>query len=223
MKKQDYQQVTLQAHAWYMEERSRTLKDTAREYNVCTRTLLDRFKALSLDRKSNHTHHYEDLKGQRFGRCIAVEKMPRTRIGGIRWKCVCDCGNNFEAYAQNLKAGNTTGCGCGREGSNHKFWNSTGKSIVNGYVLVRHPSHPRANRNGFVREHIVVMEKVLGRFITESEEIHHKNGIRHDDSEGNLELWNRSHPVGARVEDLVEYSMKILSMYRPELLRNTTQ
>jgi len=38
-----------------------------------------------------------------------------------------------------------------------------------GYVLVQVPSHPRATRGGYVYEHILVTEKVLGRPILPTE------------------------------------------------------
>lgn len=64
-------------------------------------------------------------------------------------------------------------------------------SIVDkdGYVrLYGMHQHPRANVAGQVYEHIVVMERILGRLITREEHIHHRNGIRSDNRPENLEL-----------------------------------
>lgn len=64
-------------------------------------------------------------------------------------------------------------------------------SIVDkdGYVrLYGMHQHPRANVAGQVYEHIVVMERLLGRPITREEHIHHRNGIRSDNRPENLEL-----------------------------------
>lgn len=211
---------TRDAYSWYMEERDRTLDATAQKFGIHKQTLLSRFRALGWERKVNYIHHYEDLLGKRFKRCIVIEKLPRIKRGSVQWKCLCDCGNEFEAYTANLLAGNTGGCGCGRNGTNNKGWNVDGRSVnkSSGYVFIRVKGHPRANRGGWVREHIVVMEKMLGRTLAEKEEVHHKNGIRHDNSEDNLELWNKSHPTGSRVEDLIEYSLNILRMYSPSSL-----
>lgn len=58
-----------------------------------------------------------------------------------------------------------------------------------GYVrLYGMDHHPRANKAGQVYEHIVVMERVLGRPITVCEHVHHKNHIRHDNRPENLEV-----------------------------------
>jgi len=48
----------------------------------------------------------------------------------------------------------------------------------NGYAVVLSPEHPRADRRGYVREHILIAEKVLGRLIPRGVLIHHANGTK---------------------------------------------
>jgi len=55
-----------------------------------------------------------------------------------------------------------------------------------GYVLVRHPSHPRANKEGLVHEHTLVAEKMLGRALTSLEHVHHLDGSRNNNDPSNL-------------------------------------
>ena len=71
-----------------------------------------------------------------------------------------------------------------------KFRRVKGKCIdKDGYVrLYGMDAHPRANKAGQVYEHIVVMEQALGREITSSEHVHHKNHIRQDNRPENLEV-----------------------------------
>lgn len=77
-------------------------------------------------------------------------------------------------------------------GKNSPIWKG-GKSRDQGYVLIRSIGHPRASKNGhYVREHILVMEKHIGRFLHSSEVVHHKNEIRDDNRIENLELMTRS-------------------------------
>ena len=53
-----------------------------------------------------------------------------------------------------------------------------------GYVMVWDPGHPRAGRNGYVREHIKVWMDAQG--LPEGFNVHHLNGIRDDNRLENL-------------------------------------
>jgi hypothetical protein len=64
-----------------------------------------------------------------------------------------------------------------------------------GYALVR--------INGrFIHEHRYVMEQKLGRKLNKAESVHHINGIRHDNSPDNLELWVGPIRYGQRAADI---------------------
>jgi hypothetical protein len=62
-------------------------------------------------------------------------------------------------------------------------------------------------------EHLIVMEKMLGRKLLPGETVHHKNGIRHDNAPTNLELWRHKHGKGGRVSDLVAWAHEIVNQY----------
>jgi len=76
-----------------------------------------------------------------------------------------------------------------------------------GYWMVRMPGHPRAYKNKWVFEHLIVMEKILGRPVLKGEYVHHKNGDRGDNHPENLELWaGRKDPPGQReIDRVVDY------------------
>lgn len=48
-----------------------------------------------------------DIKGQKFGRLLVLEKSPTPRM----WRCVCDCGNEVLVTGPNLRQ-HTKSCGC---------------------------------------------------------------------------------------------------------------
>ena len=64
----------------------------------------------------------------------------------------------------------------------------TGRYTKEGYVLVRKPDWPTVRKDGYILEHRLVMEKKLSRSLKSNEIVHHKNGIRNDNREENLEV-----------------------------------
>jgi len=88
-----------------------------------------------------------------------------------------------------------------------------------GYIVLFEPMHPNARKDGYVAEHIKVMAAKLGRPLQRFEEVHHKNGIRHDNRP---ETWSCGHvacrPPGSRVIDLIDAAVRVLELYRPDLL-----
>jgi hypothetical protein len=99
----------------------------------------------------------------------------------------------------------------------------SGRIISRGYVLLFEPMHPNAHKTGYVYEHTKVMAAKLGRPLERFEEVHHKNGIRSDNRPENLELWARGmQPPGSRVSDLIDAAVRVLKLYRPDLLAEST-
>ena len=80
--------------------------------------------------------------------------------------------------------------------------------------MVRMPDHPRARTQGYVFEHVLVMEAKLGRMLFTDESVHNRNGIRDDNSPEDLELWVRPQPSGIRAADAVTWAKEIMARYK---------
>lgn len=78
-------------------------------------------------------------------------------------------------------------------GSLHHKWNGGRKKHPEGYVYVLKKGHPRSTKDGYVLEHILVMEEYLGRPLKyfgqnhpDNEIVHHLNEIKDDNRIENL-------------------------------------
>ena len=77
-------------------------------------------------------------------------------------------------------------------GKDHPQWTGGRIHDKDGYVLVHLPSHPFSNRGGYVREHRLVMESMIGRYLHPQERVHHKNKVHSDNRPENLELFQNN-------------------------------
>lgn len=73
-------------------------------------------------------------------------------------------------------------------GALHRGWKG-GRTSNRGYIYLLMPEHHRANSNGYVREHILIMEKKLGIPIKRTEVIHHIDGNPSNNDPNNLHLY----------------------------------
>lgn len=83
-----------------------------------------------------------------------------------------------------------------------------------GYKTIYKPNHPNIkNKMGQILEHVFVMSQYLGRPLFRGETVHHKNGIRHDNRIENLEIWDKSHPPGQRLQDKINWCKEFLERH----------
>jgi len=72
------------------------------------------------------------------------------------------------------------------KGSENPNWKGGRTSPKTGYIGLAMPNHPKANKVGYVWEHIVVWEEANGKVLPEDWVVHHLNGIRNDNRKENL-------------------------------------
>lgn len=58
-----------------------------------------------------------------------------------------------------------------------------------GYRKILMPEHPYADANGYVFEHRLVCENLLGRYLTDEEIVHHRDGNRLNNDPSNLFIF----------------------------------
>jgi hypothetical protein len=106
----------------------------------------------------------------------------------------------------------------GKRGDKTTAW-KTGKRISSGYIEIFCPNHPNAINGQYIREHRLVMEKYLGRYLTQTEVVHHINGIKNDNrlfnlwlfksNKEHLEFHNHVNKIKVESEEFVNDSKKI--------------
>ena len=60
-----------------------------------------------------------------------------------------------------------------------------------GYIEVKMPNHPMADKRGYVLEHRLIMAQKIGRMLKSTELVHHINGDKKDNRIENLRLLSR--------------------------------
>lgn len=88
-------------------------------------------------------------------------------------------------------------------GVNSRNRNFRTKQYRSGYPVTFIPEHPRANHLGYVFDHILVVEKEIGRTPSRKEPIHHKDLDRTNADNNNLYL-SKSHSDHQRVHSSLD-------------------
>lgn len=146
---------------------------------------------------------------------LALQKNPQGKIPYGTKECK-NCGTTFpvyRGYALNYCSQECRGVTLAERqlGAKNAMWKG-GQTVTahngGGYIKQLAPGHPNADPRGYVMQHRLVIEQVLGRLLKPTERVHHKNGDRQDNRPENLELWtgvnqSKKDPHGVRMVDKV--------------------
>jgi len=136
----------------------------------------------------------------------------KNRISAIIKNCK-QCGKEFltipqRADGKSLK-GNFCSRSCGHSATTifwklnkgklaekSRFWKGGRNKVGRGYIEIYAPNHPHTRGGKYVREHRLVMEKYLGRYLDPHEIVHHINGVKDDNRLANLTIVNNQNHHG---------------------------
>lgn len=92
-------------------------------------------------------------------------------------------------------------------GKNHHNWKGGRIIKGDGYIGIWNPNHKKADNQGYVYEHTLVMENFLKREISKEEEIHHININKQDNNISNLCLCSHQEhlKIHRSIEKLIPY------------------
>jgi len=119
-------------------------------------------------------------------------------------RCAVGAASEETFDSSDIRSGptSTVALALSRTAGRDRRWKGGRSTHASGYILIWAPDHPRARSTPYVFEHILVMEKLLGRLLEPHERVHHRNGRRDDNRPENLELWRLRHdPKGIRASD----------------------
>jgi hypothetical protein len=98
----------------------------------------------------------------------SIEKMRKAKLGK---KMNAEC-----CLKHSLK----------NSGNKNGRWRGGRRTDKDGYILIWIKNHPHADRDGYVREHRLIAEKALGRYLKETEIVHHIDGQKDKNYPSNL-------------------------------------
>lgn len=82
------------------------------------------------------------------------------------------------------------------DGTKHPNWRGGRHKDHSGYIILKMRGHPMADKNGWVREHRLIMANELHRTLMPGEIVHHRNGIKDDNRIENLQMVTHAKPHG---------------------------
>lgn len=122
-------------------------------------------------------------------------------------------GEDHPCWGKKLTDEHKEKIGSVHRGERNYRWSGGRKYLSQGYVLIHKPEHPH-NMKGFILEHRHVVEQKIDRLLLRTEDVHHKDEIKDNNSPENLHLFkNRANHsyyhkmknLGRKVELKYEY------------------
>lgn len=161
-------------------QRTKSTALTADELKLPHRKVSDAIKKAGVPLTMAHNgacyHHQAEIEQWAKGG-VSLSEIAR-RVGTkhqLVKKFLVDHGIEYKPYRQTME--------------NNTFWRGGRMVDEDGYILIKSPDHPHKDRHGYVREHRLVMEQQLGRYLLPSEVVHHIDNVKSNNAPENLEVF----------------------------------
>lgn len=186
MKKQ-YNSVPEQSKSKVVEDylNGKSTIDLAREFGVTPPTI-----ARVLKRRGVKTRSQSELNRMRapFDEAELLKMVDEAQLS--LWQIAEKLGVSPATVSRAMRRlGARSKKGRGSPMEKNYFWKGGRSKDVDGYILVKVADHPFADKRGYYREHRLVMEAVLGRYLDPIEVVHHRDGVRDNNDPSNLEVY----------------------------------
>ena len=110
-----------------------------------------------------------------------------------------------------------------QHGYKHPNWKGGRNTDIEGYIRIKKWDHPYHDSRGYVREHRLVMEEKLGRYLKPDEDIHHINGNKQDNRVENLQLLSHGeHNRRHKLKDMSDRKCLICGSKETRIEKNGT-
>lgn len=86
-----------------------------------------------------------------------------------------------------------------QDGSSNKMWKGGKTKHSKGYIYIKKRDHPFCDKQGYIFEHRLIIEKEIGRYLQPDEIVHHINGIKDDNRIENLKIMKQSEHINLHV------------------------
>lgn len=193
---------------------NQTLRQIAEKYNFNHKTVLKYLRIFNIPVKKGN-RDYVILSNKLYTQKEWLSKQYKIRTASDMAK---DCSVHSFTIRKwlryhGIKIRNASEC---RKGKFHSEFKGN-SFISNGYRMIYSPNNPRCKKkeSNYLAEHILFMEKYLGRHLTSSEQIHHKNGNKLNNSLNNLKLFPSS-------SKHIKYEMLLGDFAKKLLFSNTS-
>jgi predicted DNA-binding protein (UPF0251 family) len=125
-------------------------------------------------------------------RTIPVDEVELRRLADLELSCQdmsAILGVSEETVRRRLRALDIPRLAPKARMDRNYFWRGGYAVDDEGYILVKTPGHPYGTALGYVRQHRLVMEQQLGRYLLPNEVVDHKNRDTSDNDPANLQLF----------------------------------